>query len=49
MEIAAILFSLFFALNIGASGAAASMGIAYGSGAIKKPIYADSAFVQLEY
>ncbi|MGE6631336.1 inorganic phosphate transporter [Bacillus sp. NPDC077027] len=40
MEIAAILFSLFFALNIGASGAAASMGIAYGSGAIKKPIYA---------
>lgn len=40
MEIAAILFSLFFALNIGASGAAASMGIAYGSGAIRKPIYA---------
>ncbi|MDH6562612.1 phosphate/sulfate permease [Bacillus sp. TBS-096] len=40
MEIAAILFSLFFALNIGASGAAASMGIAYGSGAIQKPIYA---------
>ena len=48
MEIAAILFSLFFALNIGASGAAASMGIAYGSGAIKSQ-YTRSAFVQLEY
>lgn len=29
MELAAILFSLFFAMNIGASGAAASMGVAY--------------------
>lgn len=28
--------ALFFAMNIGASGAAASMGIAYGSGAIKR-------------
>lgn len=27
MELAAILFSLFFAMNIGASGAAASMGL----------------------
>lgn len=35
--IVAIAFAvaLFFAMNIGASGAAASMGIAYGSGAIK--------------
>ncbi|KUP33056.1 sulfate permease [Bacillus halotolerans] len=40
MELAAILFSLFFAVNIGASGAAASMGVAYGSGAIKKKTYA---------
>lgn len=40
MELAAILFSLFFAMNIGASGAAASMGVAYGSGAIKKKTYA---------
>lgn len=31
----AFLAALFFALNIGASGAAASMGIAYGSGALK--------------
>jgi len=29
------IIALFFAMNIGASGAAASMGIAYGSGAIK--------------
>ncbi|MGG3572029.1 inorganic phosphate transporter [Bacillus gobiensis] len=36
MEIAAIILSLFFAMNIGASGAAASMGIAYGSGAVPK-------------
>ncbi|MFP3470845.1 inorganic phosphate transporter, partial [Micrococcus sp. SIMBA_144] len=28
--------ALFFAMNIGASGAAASMGVAYGAGAIKK-------------
>lgn len=36
MELAAILFSLFFAVNIGASGAATSMGVAYGSGAVKR-------------
>lgn len=40
MELAAILFSLFFAINIGASGAAASMGVAYGSGAVRKKLYA---------
>ncbi|MDL4843010.1 inorganic phosphate transporter [Aquibacillus rhizosphaerae] len=32
----ACLIAFFFALNIGASGAAASMGIAYGSGAVKR-------------
>lgn len=32
----AIVISFFFAMNIGASGAAASMGIAYGSGAINR-------------
>ncbi|GHH96920.1 inorganic phosphate transporter [Neobacillus kokaensis] len=32
----AIIIGLFFAMNIGGSGAAASMGIAYGSGVIKK-------------
>ncbi len=31
----AFLVALFFAMNIGGSGAAASMGIAYGSGAVK--------------
>lgn len=36
LTIIAITLGLFFALNIGASGAAASMGIAYGSGVIKK-------------
>jgi len=36
LEIIAIIISLFFAMNIGASGAAATMGVAYGSGAIKK-------------
>lgn len=36
--IIAITISLFFAMNIGASGAAASMGIAYGSGAVNKKI-----------
>ncbi|MCD7033852.1 inorganic phosphate transporter family protein [Metabacillus sp. GX 13764] len=36
MAAIAILVSLFFALNIGASGAAASMGVAYGAGVIKK-------------
>ncbi|MCA0171037.1 inorganic phosphate transporter [Bacillus sp. RAR_GA_16] len=30
-----IIVALFFAMNIGASGAAASMGVAYGAGAIK--------------
>ncbi|ATH91360.1 sulfate permease [Bacillus glycinifermentans] len=40
MELAAIIFSLFFAMNIGASGAAASMGIAYGSEAVKKQFHA---------
>ena len=30
------IMSLFFAMNIGASGAAASLGVAYGSGAIPK-------------
>lgn len=33
--IAAVAIALFFAMNIGASGAAASMGVAYGSGAIR--------------
>jgi sulfate permease len=32
----AFIVSLFFAMNIGGSGAAATMGVAYGSGAIKK-------------
>lgn len=36
LEYVAIAISLFFALNIGASGAAASMGVAYGAGAIPK-------------
>ena len=36
LEYVAIAISLFFAMNIGASGAAASMGVAYGAGAIKK-------------
>ncbi len=36
MSISAILIGPFFALNIGASGAAASMGIAYGSGVVKR-------------
>ncbi|WP_153127168.1 inorganic phosphate transporter [Peribacillus tepidiphilus] len=40
MEILAIIISLFFAMNIGASGAAASMGVAYGSGAVPKAQYA---------
>jgi sulfate permease len=31
----AIAIALFFAMNIGASGAAASMGVAYGTGAVK--------------
>ncbi|KAB7668966.1 inorganic phosphate transporter [Bacillus sp. B1-b2] len=36
MVILAGIMSLFFAMNIGASGAAASLGVAYGSGAIPK-------------
>ena len=32
----AVVIALFFAMNIGASGTAASMGAAYGSGAISK-------------
>lgn len=32
----AFLITIFFAMNIGASGAAASMGIAYGSGVIRR-------------
>jgi sulfate permease len=34
--IAAFAIAFFFAMNIGASGAAATMGVAYGSGAIKR-------------
>ena len=34
--IIAVAVGLFFAMNIGASGAAASMGISYGSGVIKR-------------
>jgi sulfate permease len=37
LEIIAIVISFFFAMNIGASGAAASMGVAYGAGAILRP------------
>ncbi|KAB2332129.1 inorganic phosphate transporter [Cytobacillus depressus] len=36
VTIMAVIIGLFFAMNIGGSGAAASMGIAYGSGVIKK-------------
>jgi sulfate permease len=36
LTIMAILVGLFFAMNIGGSGAAASMGISYGSGVVKK-------------
>ncbi len=36
MTYAAIAVALFFAMNIGASGAAATMGIAYGSGAVTR-------------
>lgn len=36
LTIIAITIGLFFAMNIGASGAAASMGIPYGSGVVKK-------------
>ncbi|MFJ8248197.1 anion permease [Peribacillus asahii] len=40
LEYIAIAISLFFAMNIGASGAAASMGVAYGAGAVSKARYA---------
>ncbi len=36
MSIVVIVVAMFFAMNIGASGAASSMGVAYGAGAIKK-------------
>ena len=36
LTIIAIGIGLFFAINIGASGAAASMGISYGAGVVKK-------------
>lgn len=36
ITIVAIAIALFFAMNIGASGAAATMGAAYGSGAVKR-------------
>nr|WP_263327440.1 inorganic phosphate transporter [Neobacillus sp. Marseille-Q6967] len=36
LTLIAITIGLFFALNIGASGAAASMGIAYGAGVVKQ-------------
>jgi sulfate permease len=36
LTIAASIIALFFAMNIGASGAAASISVAYGAGAIKK-------------
>lgn len=40
ITILVFLTAFFFAMNIGASGAAASMGIAYGSGAVKNKRYA---------
>jgi len=40
MVIFAIVIALFFAMNIGASGTAASMGSAYGGGAIKRKLFA---------
>ena len=36
LTIIAVIIGLFFALNIGASGAAASMGISYGAGVVNK-------------
>ncbi|MED1470615.1 anion permease [Bacillus salipaludis] len=38
LTIIAITIGLFFAINIGASGAAASMGISYGAGVVKKRV-----------
>ncbi|UOE53131.1 inorganic phosphate transporter [Cytobacillus oceanisediminis] len=40
LTIIAVTVGLFFAMNIGASGAAASMGIAYGSGVLKNRMLA---------
>lgn len=40
LTVIAVAVGLFFAMNIGASGGAASMGIAYGSGVIKKRLTA---------
>jgi sulfate permease len=36
LTVIAVIIGLFFAVNIGASGAAASMGISYGAGVVKK-------------
>ncbi|MFL6516915.1 MAG: inorganic phosphate transporter, partial [Bacillus sp. (in: firmicutes)] len=36
LTVIAVSIGLFFAVNIGASGAAASMGISYGAGVIAK-------------
>lgn len=38
ITVIAITIGLFFAINIGASGAAASMGISYGAGVVKKQL-----------
>ncbi|MGD6994596.1 anion permease [Sutcliffiella horikoshii] len=38
LVIIAVIVGLFFAMNIGASGAAASMGIAYGAGVVKRNV-----------
>lgn len=40
LTVIAIGIALFFAMNIGASGAAAAMGVAYGSGAIQRKLIA---------
>lgn len=40
VTVIAIAVAFFFAMNIGASGAAASMGVAYGSGAVKHKLLA---------
>ncbi|MFB3161672.1 inorganic phosphate transporter [Neobacillus sp. 179-J 1A1 HS] len=38
LTVIAVIIGLFFAVNIGASGAAASMGISYGAGVVKKKL-----------
>jgi sulfate permease len=38
LTVIAVTIGLFFAINIGASGAAASMGISYGAGVVKKKL-----------